>query len=410
MIMKKLFVVVIMLAAINASAQWVLNYTDTTFYFQDVQFSSSNTGWVAGHKSYLNGTTEGKLLKTTNAGGNWVVQNISLIPGLWGIHFIDDITGWIVGDKGVVRKTTNSGLNWVQQITDSTDNLNQVFFLNPNTGWISGLYIYKTTNGGNNWIKGSYINAFAINFLNDNTGFITAYYSHIYKTTNSGVNWNDMYAGQFHTYIYDMTFLNSNTGFAVGDDPLDGVLKTTNGGNNWIRIYNDNSELKTVYFKNINTGWVGGFSTILKTTNSGQNWLMQSLPISFYGYIWKIRKSNDSTLWSVGGKGYIFKTSNGGVGINQISTEIPSKYSLGQNYPNPFNPMCNVQFTMCNAGNVQIVVYDLMGREVQTLVNERLQPGTYETKFDGSMLNSGVYFYRLVTENFTETKKMFLIK
>ena len=62
------------------------------------------------------------------------------------------------------------------------------------------------------------------------------------------------------------------------------------------------------------------------------------------------------------------------IGIQNISIEIPSEYSLGQNYPNPFNPMCNVQFSMCNAGNVKIVVYDVMGREVQTLVNERLRP------------------------------------
>jgi hypothetical protein len=65
---------------------------------------------------------------------------------------------------------------------------------------------------------------------------------------------------------------------------------------------------------------------------------------------------------------------------------------------------------MCNAGNVKLIVYDIQGREVQTLVNEKLGAGTYEVKFDGSMLNSGVYFYKLVTEGFTETKKMLLIK
>ena len=97
-------------------------------------------------------------------------------------------------------------------------------------------------------------------------------------------------------------------------------------------------------------------------------------------------------------------------GIEHLSGEIPSSYSLGQNYPNPFNPMCNVQFTMCNAGKVKIVVYDVQGREVQTLVDERLNAGTYEMKFDGSMLTSGVYFYRMVTEGFSETRKMLLIK
>jgi hypothetical protein len=97
-------------------------------------------------------------------------------------------------------------------------------------------------------------------------------------------------------------------------------------------------------------------------------------------------------------------------GIENISTEIPSSYSLGQNYPNPFNPMCNVQFSMCNSGNVKIIVYNVQGREVQTLVNERLSAGTYEVKFDGSMLTSGVYFYRMVTKDYSETKRMLMIK
>jgi len=110
------------------------------------------------------------------------------------------------------------------------------------------------------------------------------------------------------------------------------------------------------------------------------------------------------------GKIYYKRNPTGNIGIQNISTEIPSKYSLSQNYPNPFNSMCNVQFSMSNAGNVKLVVYDIMGREVQTLVNERLNAGTYETTFDGTMLTSGVYFYKLVTDGFTETKKMILIK
>jgi hypothetical protein len=99
----------------------------------------------------------------------------------------------------------------------------------------------------------------------------------------------------------------------------------------------------------------------------------------------------------------------GTVGITGLN-QTPAKYELFQNYPNPFNPITNFKFSIINAGNVKLIVYDVMGREVQTLVNERLQAGTYETKFDGSMLNSGVYFYKLITEGFTETKRMLLIK
>ncbi len=97
-------------------------------------------------------------------------------------------------------------------------------------------------------------------------------------------------------------------------------------------------------------------------------------------------------------------------GINQIGSEVPSAYSLGQNYPNPFNPRTNIKFNVARAGDVRLSIFDVTGREVEVLVNERLNAGTYEARFDGSGLTSGVYFYRMQTRDFTETKRMLLIK
>jgi len=97
-------------------------------------------------------------------------------------------------------------------------------------------------------------------------------------------------------------------------------------------------------------------------------------------------------------------------GINQIGLDVPTSYSLGQNYPNPFNPTTNIQFSMSNVQYVTLKVYDILGKEVATLVNESLNPGTYEVSFEGSSLNSGVYFYRMTTPGYSETKKMSLIK
>jgi len=101
-------------------------------------------------------------------------------------------------------------------------------------------------------------------------------------------------------------------------------------------------------------------------------------------------------------------------GVQNISTEIPSNYSLSQNFPNPFNPSTKIRFAIPNdnrtTNNVQLIIYDVMGREIQTLVNEKLQAGSYETTFDGSGLTSGVYFYRMVADNFTETKRMLMLK
>jgi hypothetical protein len=90
--------------------------------------------------------------------------------------------------------------------------------------------------------------------------------------------------------------------------------------------------------------------------------------------------------------------------------EIIESFTLMQNYPNPFNPATNIKFNVAKSGNVKIVIYDVIGREVQTLVNERSQEGTYVATFDGSALNSGVYYYRLNANGFSATRKMVLMK
>ena len=86
------------------------------------------------------------------------------------------------------------------------------------------------------------------------------------------------------------------------------------------------------------------------------------------------------------------------------------KFSLLQNYPNPFNPKTKIKVEIAKLGNVKLVVYDILGREVAKLVNEKLKPGTYEVEFDGNNYSSGVYFYKLITNDFSEVKKMLLIK
>ena len=98
------------------------------------------------------------------------------------------------------------------------------------------------------------------------------------------------------------------------------------------------------------------------------------------------------------------------IGIQNISSEIPSDYSLKQNYPNPFNPTTNIEFDLKKASSVKLVIYDVTGKVVETLVNKKLEAGTYQVSFDASKLNSGVYFYKLTTGDFSEVKKMVFIK
>ncbi|MDD5360886.1 MAG: T9SS type A sorting domain-containing protein [Ignavibacteria bacterium] len=123
----------------------------------------------------------------------------------------------------------------------------------------------------------------------------------------------------------------------------------------------------------------------------------------------KLKQLSD-IAWNLYNAGFI-------TGVQNISTIVPEKFSLSQNYPNPFNPVTKIKFSIpengklnIGNGNVTMKVFDMLGKEIATIVNERLNPGTYEVTFDGSKYSSGVYFYRLNAGSFTETKKMILLK
>ena len=98
-----------------------------------------------------------------------------------------------------------------------------------------------------------------------------------------------------------------------------------------------------------------------------------------------------------------------------MSALVGTKDNLSQNYPNPFNPVTRIKFDIpplkgVRGMMVRLIIYDLLGREVTTLVNEPMKPGTYEVDWDGSMYASGVYFYKLITDEYVETRKMVLLK
>jgi hypothetical protein len=98
------------------------------------------------------------------------------------------------------------------------------------------------------------------------------------------------------------------------------------------------------------------------------------------------------------------------VDVEEEANLIPTEYSLYQNYPNPFNPVTNIKYSIVKATDVSIKVYDILGNEIETLVNEFHKPGFYNIQFNASNLSSGVYFYRIIAENFISTKKLILLK
>ena len=195
------------------------------------------------------------------------------------------------------------------------------------------------------------------------------------------------------------------------------LIKTTNSGTNWTALPG------TVDTENITRGVVSNSNEIwfvrdlepyiFYSSNSGSNWITQHTAPSGTGYKYLTRARSGNTLWACTIAGEIAKYTMTTAIIKQ-STEIPVKYSLGQNFPNPFNPSTIINYQLPKNNYVKLVVYDILGREVATLVNKKQIAGNYKVEFNATNYPSGVYFYKLSATgdagNFVQTKKMLLLK
>jgi len=410
--MKKLFVIFAMLIVMNASAQWVQMSNGIMLDRTITCLANNGNNIFAG--VFNNSNPNGVYLSTDN-GGIWIQSSLnykqiesicvsgnniiagSAFSGLyistnngtdWPIRALEDKYIWTLavnGDfvfagtdnypqgTGGVYLSSNNGLNWTQTALTNKEVLsiatkeNYIF-----AGTYNGGGLYVSTNNGANWAQTSLNQRVLSLAISGNNIFAGTKVNGIYRSTNNGLNWT-----QTSLYQRDVYSLIISGIYIFAGVTETGVQFSSDNGETWVP-------------KNQNWGNKLVYAFLVK-----DNFIFAG---TLYNSVWR-RSMSEIT------------------GIQNISTETPSKYSLSQNYPNPFNSMCNVQFSMCNAGYVKLVVYDVQGREVRTLVNERLQPGTYEAAFDGSSLNSGVYFYKLIirhggssTIGFTETKKMLLIK
>jgi hypothetical protein len=150
---------------------------------------------------------------------------------------------------------------------------------------------------------------------------------------------------------------------------------------------------------------------ILHTTTGGQNWYLQPSPLGDVT-LTGVYFIDANTGYISGGEGSILKTTSGGdpIGITPISGNVPGQYELYQNYPNPFNPTTVISYQLAVNSYVKLKIHDVLGREVAMLVNQDLKAGTYEVTWDASGYPGGVYYYRLLANEFAETKKMVLVK
>jgi photosystem II stability/assembly factor-like uncharacterized protein len=429
--MKKLFFLILTLSFLsNIQAQWVEQTSGVTTALRSVcSTPSTNVAWICG--------ASGVVLKTTNTGANWVSANTG-IPNattLICISAVDANLALVVGYTGsgsstvaYMYRTSNGGTNWTQVLTEPGF-YDAVCMVNANTGFMVGdpvnnrWSLWKTLNGGVNW---------------DSTGLNLP----VVHSAEAGWN-NAMYV------MYPKIWIGTN-------DTV--VLYSSNFGTNWTR-YKTTGETNgySLCFNYMSgqEGLIAGTSAMLQTSNFGANWT--NVPIIGSGNVvgitftpiitdnflwpaWYVRSSTSSIYKSVNGTSWTVEytapagnynaisqaivprrlwavRANGGISscevfsnVNKIGNVVPSKYELFQNYPNPFNPETNIKFQIPRLGFVSMKVYDALGKEVQTLVNEELKPGFYETKFNAENLSSGIYFYKLITDKFTDVKKMVIVK
>lgn len=417
----------------NGGTNWVLTYLQDTTIYRGICFPNQNTGYISG--------VYGELLKTTNAGNNWVHLNSGTSNALLSIYFVDNSTGFIAGANGTILKTTDAGNNWSNQISNTALSVRSIHFENSNLGFACGSDTYgnyhvilKTTNSGNNWLvvleePVSSPNHFkSIYFTNTNEGYVAGS-NRILKTTNSGDNWFFLDIQPANNFIEDrfgcsISFTNSSTGYICGySNGNSAIIKTTNAG---ISVPNSPNGLSGTYYRNprrVTLNWNDnsyieiGFkierkissdtlwSTIDSVAQNIKQYNDTRLDSGYNVYEYRILAYNMIGLSGYSNIATIIVTN-----LNLIENKVINVFSIDQNHPNPFNPVTKIKFEVPKLAFVEIKVFDLLGREVKTLMNENLKPGTYETSFDGTQFSSGIYFYRLVTDGFSETKKMLLIK
>jgi len=343
--------------------------------------------------------------------------------------------------------STNNGSTWTQ--TSISNQSVYSLAVNGNSVFAGTLFygVFLSTNNGTNWtqtLSNQYVLSLAVN---GNYVFAGTYYYGVFLSTNNGTNWTQT------SLINDVYSLAVNGNYVFAGTDQNGVFLSTNNGTNWTQTSLTNQRVFSLAV-NGNYVFAGTYQNgVFLSTNNGTNWTQTSLNFQsvyalavnginilagtsgFGVYV----SYNNGTNWAQRNEGlgnhgvgsfcilnnYIFAgTFNGGVyrrplgelvAIQPISSEIPNGFSLSQNYPNPFNPVTNLEFGISSAAGglrfVSLIVYNMLGVEVATLVNDNLNPGTYKYNFDASALTSGVYFYKLVVNgNIIDTKRMVLLK
>lgn len=370
----------------------------------------------------------GIIYKTTNGGSFWFLTNDTAInAGLNSVFTISGSIALAVGNN-IIIKTTNGGFNW-SQFSGFGSNLNSIYFLNSDTGIAVGTggKILRTSNQGVNWVTisspvGDDLNSVYFYKIPPPlyyAGVISGDNGKILVSIPSGLSWGPF---PFPSSSYDLTSI-AITGYtspnfsAVVSSTSGIIFKTSNTGNNWSADTLTSASLNSIVFKTTNIGiTVGNSGKIFRTENGGTSWTSITSPANLLN-LYSVFFLDPFEGWACGGSDIIMHSTNSGVnwttqhvGIETVSTLVPTDFSLKQNYPNPFNPSTSFEFDIPKRGPVRLILYNSIGQFVSELYNGDLSPGTYKVTSSFSSLPSGIYFYSLYGYKTRQTKRMVLVK
>ncbi|MGH2575194.1 MAG: T9SS type A sorting domain-containing protein, partial [Ignavibacteria bacterium] len=441
---------VLCLVAVNSNAQWqFVGFVTGAGMSPSISAYGPNGAVVFGG---VGGSPRAFL--STNGGVNWTAISGNMTgPELF--------CGWAVnastmfgGDGGAnggaggnarVWKTTNGGSSWTVILSTggSLGFFNGIVFsrVNPNFGMAqsdgpAGLgtpfYIATTTNGGNNWTVGSapgFAGGFAaVNsvvvvdalFYGFGSGNVTP--SRVEVTSNGGTTWTTTNISVTGNFVSGFTMSDDKLrGLASTQTSLPNISRTTNGCATWATVnigagVTGYCNVKWIHGTSVVyvAGGLGAGGVVKRSSDGGLTWTQMSTQgITDINHMEYHKESNTiAHIYAVAGDGSVIRYRDSAlvVGINPINNNIPAEYRLEQNYPNPFNPSTTINYSLPRASSVTIKIYDMLGHEVMTVVEEHHPAGNYTTSVDASTLASGVYFYTLNAGDFTDSKKMILVK
>ncbi len=395
------------------NAQWIAQNSGTNENLYDIEFLNEKTGWAVGDA--------GVVIKTTNGGANWInVPNPSAMysPNLWSVLPIDSSIVFVTSGKDLIMKTFNGGLNWqiLNYCPSCNSGMKKAFFLNQDTGWFLGANkVFRTYDGGNSLdsFYAPWFTNYDIYFKDINNGLFCGD-GRVFKSNTGGESWfetNVPVGGTFYMF-QDLGVSNNNVWVVGSSSP---VFRSTDFCESW-EIITPGQQIGgyTIHFVNNNTGYIGrSLNNLIKTTNGGYSWYQQQTDPNSLAFISSIAFSNDTIGWYSCAVGKIYKTTTGGQWITNISSidvELPNSFSLGQNFPNPFNIQTKIHFEILERDKYILEVYNTQGKKIQEIFNRIFETGKYNFIYNAETLSSGVYFYKLNSKNFSLAKSFILLK